>query len=368
MDTVFQLLHYAASFFIILSVIVFIHEFGHYIIAKWAGVKVDVFSIGFGKEIIGRTDASGTRWKLSALPLGGYVKMFGDSSEASTPDNSKLEHLSPEEKAKTFHFKPLWKKALIVAGGPFANFMLTIAILTYFIFTVGLATTQPVVGEVMKDTPAQAAGLRSGDRVISVNGEEVRTFNDIPRMIATNLGTPVELVISRDDTLLNLRIIPKAMEDEDGLGNKIKRPLIGFKSLQMKYEDVGLPVAILEATKRTYNICETTLVAIGQMITGKRDTSEIKGPLGIAKLSGQAADKDWNTILWFMAMISANLGMVNLFPIPMLDGGHLLFYGVEAMRGKPMALKFQEWSFKFGAAILFSLMAFSLLNDVRQLF
>ena len=367
MDTLIQLLHYAASFLVIISVIVFIHEFGHYLIAKLCGVRVEAFSIGFGKELVGWNDRSGTRWKISLIPAGGYVKMFGDAGAASTPD-ANLENLSDAEKRVTFHYKPLWKKAAIVAGGPLSNFILTISILTFFILTNGLPSTEPLVGEVMPDTPAYEAGFEKGDRILSIGGENVQVFSDIPMKIATNLGTPIDIVLKRGDETLHKTITPQAFEDKDALGNAVTRPLIGFRSMEMKYEDTGLVRAVGEAVKRTYDICASTLTAIGQMITGKRDAKDLKGPLGIAKLSGQAAEKDVQTILWFIAMLSANLGLVNLLPVPLLDGGHLLFYGVEALRGRPLAVKIQEYGFRFGFAVLISLMAFSLFNDVRQLF
>lgn len=362
-----QLLHTLVSFFIVLSVIVFVHEFGHYIVAKWCGVKIDAFSIGFGKELVGYTDKSGTRWKIAALPLGGYVKMFGDSSEASTADAKALENLSDAEKALTFHYKPLPKKAAIVAAGPAANFILTIFLFTYFIMTSGLPSTEPVVGEIMPGSPAASAGLRTDDRILKIEDEEIGNFNDIIYIVSTNLGTPVTLHIERAGKMMDVTLTPKETEDEDGLGNKIKRPLIGIKSKDIKLENVGLPTAVAESVKRTYMICTTTLKAVGQMITGQRGLSDLKGPIGIAQLSGQAADKDFHTVLWLIALISANLGLVNLFPIPLLDGGHLMFYCVEAVRGRPMAEKMQEYGFKLGAALLIALMAFTIFNDVHKL-
>lgn len=363
-----ELLHTLVSFFIIISVIVFIHEFGHYSIAKWCGVKIEAFSIGFGKELFGWNDRSGTRWKVSALPLGGYVKMFGDSSEASTPDQNKLEHMSPEEKAVSFHFKPLWKKFAIVVAGPVFNFLLTIAIFTGFLFSYGLETTEPIVGDVMKGSAAAEAGLVSGDRILTIDGKQVAKFSDIPRMIATNLGTQIHITIERNKEPKEVLLIPRSTEEEDALGNKINRPMIGIKSQRLMYKDVGLGGALLEAVNKTYQITITTFDYLGQMIAGKRSADELKGPLGIAKLSGQAADQGFYTILWFIAMLSANLGMVNLFPIPPLDGGHLLFYTIEGARGRPMAERFQEYGFRAGFAVIACLMLFTIYNDVKQIF
>ncbi len=367
MDMLLNLLHTLWSFFIVLSVIVFVHEFGHYIIAKWCGVKIDAFSIGFGKELLGWTDKSGTRWKIAALPLGGYVKMFGDSSAASTADAEAMDKMSSAEKALTFHHKSLPKKAAIVAAGPLANFILTIALFTYFIMTSGLPSADPVVGQIMPDSPAQAAGLKTGDRVLKINEDDVSSFNDIPYLISTNLGTPVTLYIERGGKPLTVTLTPKEVESDDGLGNKVKHPLIGIKSQELKYEEADIGKAVSESVRRTYMICTATLKAVGQMITGKRGIGDLKGPIGIAQLSGQATQKDFHTTLWLIALISANLGLVNLFPIPLLDGGHLVFYCVEALRGRPLAEKIQEWGFRFGAFVLASLMVLTIFNDVRNL-
>ncbi|MBI1236791.1 MAG: RIP metalloprotease RseP [Alphaproteobacteria bacterium] len=368
MDALLNILHTLGAFFIVISVIVFIHEFGHYFVAKLCGVKIEAFSIGFGREIFGRTDKSGTRWKFSLLPLGGYVKMYGDASEASTADEDAIEQMSEEDKKLTFHHKPLWKKAAIVAAGPVSNFILTILVFCYFIMTTGLPSAEPVVGSVIPGSAAAEAGLQVGDRIQRVNTTGVKRFSDIPYLISTNLGTPITLSIERGGEPRQIILTPREVEDDDGLGNKIKRPLIGIGSAEIKYEDVGLGAALVESVRRTYVICETTLKILGQMVTGKRSAEDLKGPVGIAQLSGQAADKDFYTMLWLIAMLSANLGLVNLLPVPMLDGGHLAYYAAEAARGKPLARKVQEYGFRFGFIVLIALMAFTLFNDLRRLF
>lgn len=367
MEILSTFIHHFWSFVVILSAIVFVHEFGHYIIAKICGVKIEAFSIGFGKELFGRTDKSGTRWKVSILPMGGYVKMYGDSSEASDADAEKLASLSPEQKKLTFHFKPLYKKAAIVAAGPAFNFILTIGVLSYFIMTVGLASVEPIAGKIVPGSAAEQAGMQPDDRVLSINGTKVSRFTDIPYLISSNLENPVALHILRQGKEIDLTLTPRMAEEDDGLGNKVKIPRIGIQSKDILYKDVGLATAVWEATQRTYYICESTLRVMGQMITGKRSVDELKGPVGIAQLSGQATDKDFHTVLWLIAMLSANLGLVNLLPIPVLDGGHLAFYIVEALRGRPMAEKVQEWSMRAGTALLMMLMAFTLLNDMRHL-
>lgn len=365
--------HYAWSFILVLSVIVFVHEFGHYLAARLCGVRVEVFSIGFGRELFGFNDGHGTRWKFSLLPLGGYVKMFGDAGAASTADADKIEHMSEADKQVSFHHKSLPRKFIIVAAGPLANFILSIAIFTYFIFSVGLASTEPVVGEIMKASPAAEAGLQKGDRIVTIDGEEIHYFREIATEIGLNTGKPVAIEVARGDKIMQLTLQPKMHEDKDALGNMVKRPIIGVKSQTLVYEDVGLLSALHHASLQTYEMCITSIRVIGQMITGDRSAEELKGPLGIAKLSGDATasgetmPQTLRTILWFIALLSVNLGFINLFPIPMLDGGHLLFYIIEGMRGRPLAEKVQEYSFRFGFAVLMSLMAFTLFNDIRQL-
>lgn len=368
--------HYVISFALVISIIVFVHEFGHFIVARWCGVKIEVFSIGFGRELIGRTDKHGTRWKIALWPLGGYVKMYGDAGAASTADGKALKKMTAAQKKVSFHHKPLWAKALIVAAGPAANFLLAIAVFTYFIFTIGLTNTQPVVGEVIKGSPAQQAGLRAGDKIVKVDERTIKTFNDIPSAIVTNLGTPVELTVERKSKTFTVTLTPKEIEEKDLTGNMVKRPLIGLRSQQITYTDVGFAQALWRATAKTYEMCVSSLQVLGQMVGGERSVDELKGPLGIAKLSGDVTKtKEGETggdrlrlFLWFVALLSVNLGMVNLFPIPMLDGGHLLFYCIEALQGRPLAEKIQEYSFRFGFLLIASLMALTLFNDMKQLF
>lgn len=367
MEHALHLLHYFWSFVVVLSVVVFIHEFGHYLVARLCGVKIEAFSIGFGRELFGWRDKSGTRWKVSLLPLGGYVKMHGDATEASNADYAALQAMPEQERLRTFHGKKLWQKALIVSAGPAANFLLTIGLFTYFITANGLPALDPVVGQVMEASPAQEAGLQPGDRILSVNGKRVKRFNDIPMYIATNLGKPVALVVEHGSAQREVILTPAMKEDEDALGNKITRPLIGIRSAEIKYEDVGALHAVGEATRRTYMICVSTLEALGQIVTGQRGVKELQGPIGIAQLSGQATAKDISTTLWLIALLSANLGLVNLLPIPVLDGGHLAYYLAEALRGRPLARKVQEWGYRAGFGFVIALMALTIFNDVRRL-
>lgn len=367
LESLLQFGHTALSFIVILSIIVFIHEFGHYLAARLCGVKIDAFSIGFGKELFGWTDKADTRWKVCIAPLGGYVKMYGDATEASTPDAEKLEEMSDEEKKISFHYKALWQKAIIVAAGPLANFLLAIVIFSSLIFTNGLDTTEPVVGTVVEGSAAEAAGIQMDDRIVSIDGEEVNTFNQISRKIATNLGEPIELEIERLGSLLTITLTPQMDEYEDALGNKVERPLIGISTKKLTSKDVNVFEALGESVKRTYGMIEMSLGFMGQIITGDRSAKELKGPLGIADLSGKAAKQDFMTIIWFMALLSVNLGFVNILPIPPLDGGHLLFYALEGAQGRPVAEKFQEWGYKAGFAFIILLMGFTIYNDFVQL-
>ena len=373
MEMLINFPHYALSFIVVISLIVFIHEFGHYAAARLCGVRIEVFSIGFGREIYGFNDKHGTRWKFSLWPFGGYVKMFGDAGAASTADADAIAEMSVEDKKVSFHHKNLAQKAFIVAAGPVANFLLTIAVFTYFTFSMGLTSTAPVVGEVIADSAAQEAGLLAGDRITHIDDEEVARFKDISRIIMINIGEPVTLAISRDGELMSITLTPRLTEDKDGLGNVVKRPLIGIKSQQLTYKNVGLLSALGHAVAETYQLCVTSLEVLGQIIQGDRSTKELKGPLGIAKLSGDVTqsgdsfEQNLRMTLWFIALLSVNLGLVNLFPIPMLDGGHLLYYAIEAVRGRPMAEQFQEYGFRFGFLLIVSLMAFTIFNDVRQM-
>lgn len=368
LETLASFGHTLLSFILILSIIVFIHEFGHYIIARLCGVKIETFSIGFGREIFGWTDRAQTRWKFSLLPLGGYVKMYGDQTPASTPDNDKLEKMSEQEKQVSFYYKPLWKKSLIVFGGPLFNFLTTIAIFTYFVFTNGITSTEPVVGEVLPDSAALEAGLQAGDRITAVNDDPVEIFHDIPMAIVTNLGTEITIHIQREGEVRQVQLTPRIVEDVDAFGNTVEKPLIGIRSQELSYRDVGFFGAVEEAVKRTWHMCVSTLEVIGQLITVQRGPEQLKGPIGIAQMSGQAADAGTQSVLWFIALLSANLGLINLLPIPMLDGGHLLFYAIEAGRGgRPLAQKIQEFSFRIGFAMLATLMAFTIINDLVNL-
>lgn len=367
METLLLALHNSLWFVIILSIIVFVHEFGHYFVAKLAGVKIDAFAIGFGPEIFGWNDKSGTRWKVCCLPLGGYVKMYGDINPASMPDDEKMQEMTPEEKKFAFHYKSLSAKAAVVFAGPLANFILAIVLLTFFFSYYGKPLTTTELSVVVPDSAAAEAGLKPGDVITNIDGNKVKEFGDIQRVIGLNTGTSVVIEFNRGNETIKTTAIPQISARKDIFGNEIKAALLGIQANVISYDKLGAGSAAVEAVKETYNLSVGTLTAIGQMITGKRSAREISGPIGIAKYSGQSATKGLPTILWFMVIISINLGLVNLFPIPVLDGGHLLYYSIEAIRGKPMAEKFQQWGFRFGIALVGTLAIFAIINDIRNL-
>lgn len=366
METLAAFFYNLAVFIPVISVIVFVHEFGHYFVAKRCGVKVDAFAIGFGKEIVGWNDKSGTRWKICWLPFGGYVKMFGDINPASAPDPN-MQNLSDEDKKKTFHFKPLPQKAAIVAAGPFTNFLFTIVVLTFFFSHYGKMESPTQIGEILGGGAAEEAGLHPGDVILSLDGEKVQNFSDIARIVSLNQGTAMEAVFLRDKVKQVMQITPHVVKVDDALGNEIKIGQIGIKAMEGNYVKLNVVQAIPEAVKETYFICTSTLKALGQMVKGQRGFEDLGGPIRIAKYSGQASKKGFATVLWLMALISANLGLINLFPIPALDGGHLLYYVIEALQGRPLAEKFQEYGLRFGIALIIALALFATFNDIRSL-
>jgi len=360
-------LYNAAAFVVILSIIVFIHEFGHYYIAKISGVKIETFSIGFGKEIFGWNDKSGTRWRVSLIPMGGYVKMFGDSDPASTPDGEKIKTFTEEEKKIAFHTKPLGIKAAIVAAGPAANFLLAVVILAFFFSYYGKPSTLAVADQIMAESAAEEAGLKPGDLILTIENEKIQTFSDLQRVIALNTGTPVTLEVQREDKTLTLSVTPRVTLTKDVFGNEVKAARLGVISTTFSSEKIPLHRAPVEAVVETYRISASTLKAIWQMLTGQRDASDITGPIGIAKYSGQSAERGMSAVLWFMVVISINLGLINLFPVPLLDGGHLLYYALEGLRGKPVTERFQQYGFKIGLTLVVALALFSITNDIRKL-
>lgn len=357
---------YVFWFLVVLTVLVFVHEFGHYIVARWNGVRVEVFSIGFGPELFGWNDRTGTRWKVSAIPLGGFVKMFGDADPASMP-SSDLREMTAEERAVAFHHKRLRQRAAIVAAGPVANFIFAIVALAGLFATVGQPFTPPQVGTVQAGSAAEASGIKAGDTIVSIDGEPIERFEDVQRIVRLDPGHPLSVVVHRDTGDVTLSVTPKLSEVTDRFGNKHEYGLLGIVGQGVQYVRYNPLTAVARASDETADIVGGTLQAVWQMIIGARSTDELGGPLRIAQMSGEVAQYGFTAILPFMAVLSINLGLINLFPIPVLDGGHLLFYAAEALRGKPLGQRAQEYGFRFGLALVLTLMVFATWNDLVHL-
>lgn len=358
--------HYAIPFLIVISVVVFVHEFGHYWVARRCGVKVETFSIGFGREIFGWTDRHGTRWKVSWLPLGGYVKMFGDADPASSPDPA-VHKMTAGEKKVAFYHQTVNKRMAIVAAGPAANYVFAILVLTALFMFQGQPYTPPDVSSVTENGAAAKAGIRPGDHFVSVDGYAVDRFEDIRRIIMLNAGTPVPVEIERDDKRVHLTLTPEVVTMTDNFGGEHKVGRIGIGSDKLDYRKWPPLRAAKEAVLETWNLTVTTLRAVGQMITGTRSAEEIGGPLRIAEMSGKVAKDGAISLVWFMGVISINLGLINLFPVPLLDGGHLAFYAIERIRGRALHPNMQEIGARIGTVLVVCLMVFATWNDLVHL-
>ncbi len=354
-----------AAFALVIGVLVFVHEFGHYGMARLFGIKVDTFAVGFGREIAGWTDRNGTRWKLGWLPLGGYAKFAGDMNAASQPDPA-LERLPDAEKAELFQFRPLYQRALVVAAGPMINFAFAILLFAAFFMTYGHQFTPPVAGEVRAGTPAAEAGIKPGDRFVSLDGQSVARFEDMMRIISINPGRPVAIVIARDGEMLDKTVTPKIVREEDRFGNSYTRGMLGISSGLPVVERRGPVSALGHAVVETWNTVLMMADTLQQVITGRRAIDELGGPIKIAQFSGQSASLGLPSLIGFIALISINLGFMNLLPIPMLDGGHLFLYAIEGIRRRPLHPKVQEWAFMSGFALLMSLMLFLTWNDLAS--
>jgi len=354
---------YVGVFLMVLTVLVFVHELGHYLIARRNGVRVEVFSIGFGPELFGWWDKAGTRWKFSAIPLGGYVKMFGDSDASSGLPMAGIARLTAAEREISFHHKPLGQRAAIVAAGPIANFLFAIIVLAVLFMTYGQPFTPAEVGQVLPGSAAEAAGIRAGDQIVSINGRSVERFEDVQQVVRLNPDVPMTMVVRRDGELVDLRVTPTRVEENNRLG-RTQVGQLGIRGGAAKYVTRDPASAVIRAVGETWNLSVTTLQAVWQMIVGTRGSEELGGPLRIAQLSGEVAQGGIVPLLWFMAVLSINLGLINLFPVPVLDGGHLLFYAAEAIRGKPLGQRAQEYGFRIGLALVLTLMVFATWNDL----
>jgi regulator of sigma E protease len=354
------------SFVFVLSAIVFVHEMGHYLIARYNGVRVEVFSIGFGPELFGWDTRSGTRWKVSLLPLGGYVKMFGDAGAASTP-SAELSSMPSEDRAVSFHHKRLGQRAAIVFGGPFANFVLAVVVLAGLFMTVGQRITPPDINAVMPGSAAEAAGMQPGDKILRIDDRTIERFEELQEVVRESAGEPLRIVVLRGDVEVELVVTPRKVEREDRFGNLVRHGELGVSRSGVVFKRHDPLTAVWAASKETVRVTAMTLRAVGQIIVGTRGAEELGGPVRIFQVTGQMAEDGTIALFWLMAILSINLGLINLFPIPMLDGGHLLFYAFEAVRGKPLGERAQEYGFRVGLALVVMLMVFATWNDLVQL-
>ena len=364
-SSLYGVLTFILPFLAVMTVIVFFHELGHFAVARYFGVSVQTFSIGFGREIVGWTDKHGTRWKIGWLPLGGYVKFEGDENAASMP--SATYAADPGN----FHTKPLWQRALIVAAGPLANFVLAIVLFAGLYSVVGVPVMDPVVSQVMDNSPAEKAGIKPGDRIVSINGERVSSFLDISRIVAMRPGETVDMVVERGGLRLPVRVTLGQREVSDGLGGKIRIGFLGVvndASGGFTFERKGPLEALALGAQSTWRIVSGTMLYLKQMVVGRQGADQLAGPIRIAQMSNKAAQTSWLMLIQLAAVLSVSIGLINLFPIPMLDGGHLLFYAIEAVRGKPLSENAQEIGFRIGLALVLALMLVATFNDIMHLF
>jgi regulator of sigma E protease len=358
--------HYALPFIIVISIVVFVHEFGHYWVARRCGVKIEAFSIGFGHELFGWTDTHGTRWKVCWLPLGGYVKMFGDSNAASMPGEGVREMTADEKRVAFFH-QTVGKRMAVVVAGPAANYLFAIAVLACLFVFQGMPYTAPTINGLLENSAAAKAGLMKGDHIVAIDGSTIERFEDIKRIVTLNAGTPITIEVERGGAPMNFTLTPEIVTLTDRFGGEHKLGRIGITSDEIKYRQFSPPMAVYRAVLEAWEMTAGTLKAVGQMILGTRGTDELGGPLRIAEMSGHVAQDGVVSLIWFMAVISINLGLINLFPVPLLDGGHLAFYLIEGLRGRPLHDRVQDMGMRVGMALVLSLMVFSTWNDLVHL-
>ena len=358
------------AFLFVITVVVFFHELGHFLVGRYFGVKVDVFSVGFGREIWGFTDRHGTRWKLSWIPVGGYVKFAGDADAASTPDHEAVEGMSAEDRAGALPLKPLSQRAAVAAAGPVANFILAIVLLTGLLLYSGHTVISPLIGQVGAGTPAAEAGLKSGDLVTSIDASKITDFQQLPEIISVSGGQTLIFGIRRDGHDMTLPVKPRLIKARDVLGNISDQVMIGVgpnRNATVTKEHFGLVGAFAAASRQTWEIVRTTFLGVAQIIGGHGSADQLRGPAGIAQMTGQVAAFGFLALLNLVAVLSVSIGLANLFPIPLLDGGHLLYYACEAVLGRPLGARAQEVGFRLGLVLVLGLMLLSTWNDLARL-
>jgi len=362
---------YLIPFIFVLSLVVFFHELGHFLVARWCGVRVMVFSIGFGPEIVGFNDRRGTRWKISAIPLGGFVKFLGDDSAASTPDNAALAKMDSSERAHSFMFQSVAKRAAIVVAGPVANFILAIVIFAAVFMVYGKQTMSARVDAVQPGSAAAAAGFEPGDLVVSIDGHAVDNFAQMQRVVGESAGETLEITVERAGATKILKATPALQEKKDVFGNVRRIGILGIQRSpapeDLKSQPVALPQAVWLGVQESWDVVDQTLSYVGGVIIGRKSADQLGGPIRIAQMSGQVASLGFVVLLHFAGMLSVSIGLLNLFPIPLLDGGHLLFYLIEGVRGRPLSERAQEVGFRIGLAIVLMLMIFATFNDIVHL-
>lgn len=372
MESVLNSLYYVVPFVVLLGILVFVHEFGHFLIARLCGVRVTDFSIGFGKELWSFTDKRRTKWKICLIPLGGYCQFLGDADGASAGEDAEtLNALTEEDKKQAFAFQNPWKKLAIVLGGPGFNYLFAVLVFALMFVLLGRFTFPPVVGEVLPEGAAFEAGIKPGDRIVEINGRKIKTFGDISTEISLAVNGKADVVLLRGDEKLNFDVRLKNVEVEEN-GTSVERPMLGIKSqssIELDHEKLSLPQAFAEALNETWRVTAGTLRGIKQMITGERGTQDLGGILRIAEMSGDISKKNGIVdFIAFMALLSINLGLINLFPVPVLDGGHVVIFLVEIVSRREINEKVKEFLFKCGFALLAALMIFATWNDVVHLF
>lgn len=365
------LIGYVVPFLFVLTIVVFFHELGHFLMARLCGIKVLVFSVGFGPEIAGFNDRYGTRWKISAVPLGGYVKFFGDDNAASVPDQAAAASMSDADRKDSFMFQPVRSRAAVVAAGPIANFVLAIAIFAAIFMTVGKQTTSALVDTVQPASAAEAAGFKPGDLVTAINGEKIESFSDMQRIVSISAGETLSIEVDRGGTPVTLKATPQLKEIKDNFGNIHRLGVLGIsRSMSpgdVKTEKVGPLRAVVMGAQETWFVVDRTLAYIGGVFVGREAADQLGGPIRIAQVSGQVATAGFTALIHLTAVLSVSIGLLNLFPIPLLDGGHLLFYAIETIRGRPLSDRAQEVGFRIGLAVVVMLMIFATFNDILRL-